>query len=97
MYSVFSFFPYQEICRRLMSVNCICIASYRFDKYLTNDFYCVLVLFTEVKMTFVVLLRSISPPGKLKNMPGDGGNRTYDFWNISPMLCQMSCAIKFSM
>ena len=26
----------------------------------------------------------ISPPGKLKNMPDHGGNRTYDLWNTSP-------------
>ena len=24
----------------------------------------------------------------LKNMPGHGGNRTYDLWNTSPMLCR---------
>ena len=24
----------------------------------------------------------------LKNMPDHGGNRTYDLWNTSPMLCQ---------
>ena len=23
----------------------------------------------------------------LKNMPGHSGNRTYDLWNTSPMLC----------
>ena len=28
----------------------------------------------------------------LKNMPGHGGNRTYDLWNTSPMLCQLSYA-----
>ena len=26
----------------------------------------------------------------LKNMPDHGGNRTYDLWNTSPMLCQLS-------
>ena len=26
----------------------------------------------------------------LKNMPGHGGIRTYDLWNTSPMLCQLS-------
>jgi hypothetical protein len=25
----------------------------------------------------------------LKNMPANGGNRTYDLWNTSPMLCQL--------
>ena len=28
----------------------------------------------------------------LKNMPDHGGNRTYDLWNTSPMLCQLSYA-----
>ena len=30
----------------------------------------------------------------LKNMPGHGGNRTYDLWNASPMLCQLSSAVR---
>ena len=29
----------------------------------------------------------------LKNMPGHDGNRTYDLWNASPMLCQLSYAV----
>ena len=30
----------------------------------------------------------------LKNMPGHGGNRTYDFCNTSPMFCQLSYAVR---
>ena len=30
----------------------------------------------------------------LKNMPDHGGNRTYDLWNTSPMLCQPSYAVR---
>ena len=30
----------------------------------------------------------------LKNMPGRGGNRTYDLWNTSSMLCQLGYAVK---
>ena len=30
----------------------------------------------------------------LKNMPGHGGNRTYDLWNSSPMLCQLSYPVR---
>ena len=30
----------------------------------------------------------------LKNMLGHGGNRTYDLWNTSPMLCQLSYAVR---
>ena len=29
----------------------------------------------------------------LKYMPDRGGNRTYDIWNTSPMLCQLSYAV----
>ena len=29
----------------------------------------------------------------LKNMPDHGGNRTYDLWKTSPMLCQLSYAV----
>ena len=27
-------------------------------------------------------------------MPGHGGNRTFDLWNTSPMLCQLSYAVR---
>ena len=32
----------------------------------------------------------------LENMPGHGGNRTFDLWNTSPiyMLCQLSYAVR---
>ena len=30
----------------------------------------------------------------LKNIPGQGGIRTYDLWNTSPMLCQLSYAVR---
>ena len=30
----------------------------------------------------------------LKNMPGHGGNRNYDLWNTSPMLCQLSYTVR---
>ena len=29
----------------------------------------------------------------LKNIPNHGGKRTYDLWNTSPMLCQLSYAV----
>ena len=31
----------------------------------------------------------------LENMPGHGGNRTYDLWNTSSMLYQLSYAVRF--
>ena len=30
----------------------------------------------------------------MKNIPGHGGNQTYDIWNTSPMLCQLSYAVR---
>ena len=36
----------------------------------------------------------VSTPGGPKNMPGHGGIRTYDLWNTSPMLCQLSYAVR---
>ena len=30
----------------------------------------------------------------LKNMPDHGGNRIYDLWNTSPMLCLLSYVIR---
>ena len=30
----------------------------------------------------------------LKNMPDHGGNRIYDLWNTSPILCQLSYAVR---
>ena len=30
----------------------------------------------------------------LKNMPSHGGNRTYDLWNTSPMLCELNYAVR---
>ena len=41
------------------------------------------------------ILMSVYPHrASLKNMPGHGGNRTYDLWNTSPMLCQLSYAVR---
>ena len=41
-----------------------------------------------------VTLSAYPHPASLKNMPGHGGNRTYDLWNTSPMLCQLSYAVR---
>ena len=46
-------------------------------------------------MMLVMLLLSVYPQrASLKNMPGHGGNRTYDLWNTSSMLCQLSYAVR---
>ena len=43
-------------------------------------------------MTFVVA-KSISTPHKLKNMLDQGGSRTHDLCNASPMLCCFSRSV----
>ena len=37
---------------------------------------------------------SVSTPSKLKRLPDHGGNRTRDLWDTSPMLFQLSYAVK---
>ena len=41
-----------------------------------------------------VTLRVYPHRASLKNMPVHGGNRTYDLWNTSPMLYQLSYAVR---
>ena len=40
-----------------------------------------------------VILSVYPHRASLKNMPDHGANRTYDLWNTSPMLCQLSYAV----
>ena len=44
---------------------------------------------------YVIATLSVYPHrASMKNMPGHGGIRTYDLWNASPMLCQLSYAVR---
>ena len=44
---------------------------------------------------YVIATLSVYPHrASLKNMPDHSGNRTYDLWNASPMLCQLSYAVR---
>ena len=46
-------------------------------------------------LLYVIATLSVYPHrASLKNMPGHGGIRTYDLWNASPMLCQLSYAVR---
>ena len=36
----------------------------------------------------------MSTLGKLKNMPDHGGNRTFDLWNASSILCQLRYVVR---
>ena len=55
----------------------------------------MMVLCTQVNKMYVIATLSVYPHrASLKNMPGHGGIRTYDLWNASPMLCQLSYAVR---
>ena len=53
------------------------------------------MLCTQVNMMYVIATLSVYPHrASLKNMPGHDGIRTYDLWNASPMLCQLSYVVR---
>ena len=55
----------------------------------------MMVLCTQVNKMYVIATLSVYPhQASLKNMPDHGGIRTYDLWNASPMLCQLSYAVR---
>ena len=60
---------------------------------MNNDICCVGVMYSGEYDVCDVTLSVCPHRASLKNMPGHGGNRTYDLWNISPMLCQLSYAV----
>ena len=57
-------------------------------------FFCVGMMYSGEYDACDVTLSVYPHWASLKNMPGHGGNRTYDLWNTSPMLCQLSYAIR---
>ena len=58
------------------------------------NFFCVGVMYSGEYDACDVTLSVYPYRATLKNMPGHGGNRTYDLWNTSPMLCQVSYAVR---
>ena len=57
--------------------------------------FSMMMLCTQVNMIVRVATLSVYPHrASLKNMPGDGGIRTYDLLNASQMLCQLSYAVR---
>ena len=54
-----------------------------------HDFFCVGVIYSGEYDVCDVTLSVYQHRASLKNMSGHGGNRTYDLWNTSPMLCQL--------
>ena len=57
-------------------------------------FFCVGVMYSGEYDVCDVTLSVYPHRASLKNIPDHGGNRTYDLWNTSPMLCQLSYAVR---
>ena len=53
------------------------------------------VMYLGVECVVCCNSECISTPGKLKNQPDHGGNRTRDLWFASPMLYQLSYEVKY--
>ena len=52
-------------------------------------FFCVGVMYSGEYDACDVTLSVYPHRASLKNMPGHSGNRTYNLWNTSPMICQL--------
>ena len=59
-----------------------------------NDFFFVGVMYSGEYDACDVTLSVYPHRAGLKNIPDHGGNRTYDLWNTSPMLCQLSYTVR---
>ena len=61
---------------------------------ISNNFGLLLGHFRVVLYDACDVTLSVYPHrASFKNMPDHGGNQTYDLWNTSPMLCQLSYAV----
>jgi hypothetical protein len=56
-------------------------------------FFCVGVMYPGEYDACDVALSVYPHPASLKNMPGQGGNRTYDLWNTSPRHIIQACPV----
>ena len=77
----------------------VCIAwrispARNFDTFYTICFFCVGVVYSGEHDVCDVTLSVYSQRASLKNMLGHGGNRAYNLWNTSPMLCQLSYTVR---
>ena len=64
------------------------------EQLVDRVFFCVGAMYSGEYDACDVTLSIYPHRASLKNMPGHGGNRTYDLWNTSPMLCQLSYAVR---
>ena len=66
-----------------LSSDCNCTQNI----LLPDFFFCVGVMYSGEYYDCDVTLSIYPHRASLKNMPVHGGNRTYNLWNTSPMLC----------
>ena len=71
-------------------IKVTCTKTKTFADYVTRMFIVEKVMLCLCDVTLSVYPHRAG----LKNMPGHGGIRTYDLWNTSPMLCQLSYAVR---
>ena len=57
------------------------VETSRITNVSNNDFFCVDVVYSGEYDVCDVTLSVYPHRASLKNMPGHGGNRTYDLWN----------------
>ena len=77
-----------------MQASLILLRILRYVNDIIMNFLCVGVMYSGEYDACDVTLSVYQHRASLKNMPGHGGNRTYDPWNTSPMLCQPSYAVR---
>ena len=58
------------------------------------NFFCVGVMYSGEYDACDDTLSVYPYRASLKNITDHGGNRTYDLWNTSPMLCELSYAVR---
>ena len=58
------------------------------------DFFCASVMYSGEYNACDVTLSVYPHRASLKIMLVHSGNRTYNFWNTSPMLCQLSYTVR---
>ena len=73
-----------RICKHSHSAQCILVDcdSLKVGK-MNNDLFCVGVMYSGEYDACDVTLSVYPHRASLKNMPGHGGNRTYDLWNTN--------------
>jgi hypothetical protein len=77
--------------REINESNCVFREGFSLGIWLLqNDICCVGVMYSGEYDACDVTLSVYPYRASVKNMPGHGGNRTYDLWNTSPMLCEIS-------